>query len=228
MSYEKLLSDLEALHTAQDQEALAKSLANAGAADDGKIAAAADDAGVTGNDDEAVDGEVVEGDDDEQENNDPINKSLGLFDADGLPVDALDGTEMIKSLMARIDTQETAAGKVMGLAVDLIKSQATALTQQSEQIAEQGSLIKSLQEQVAALSDTGRGRKSVVTVAEKPVIGQMTKSEPAGLSGLEFMAKAQEAHEAGRISGRQVAIAETSLQKGLAVPADIVQRVLGE
>ena len=148
-----------------------------------------------------------------------MGKSFRFQLDDGQEVEAIDGTELVKSLMDRFDSFQGDAAKQgelmqksMGVALDLIKSQ--------------GEAIALLKSEVSRLGSEGRGRKTVVSVSEKPDAGTMTKSEPAGVSGEEFMAKALAAQSAGRISGHQVAVAEASLLKGLAVPADIVSKVL--
>ena len=79
------------------------------------------------------------------------------------------------------------------------------------------------------LAGEGRGRKTVVSVSEKPVAGAtMAKSQGAadGLSANEFMAKALAAQASGRLTGLDVARAESALNKGLPVPQDVVNRVI--
>ncbi|MBN3839290.1 hypothetical protein G3N61_07780 [Burkholderia sp. Ac-20349] len=101
-----------------------------------------------------------------------------------------------------------------------------ALTTACEVIEKQDSLLKSLSQKVDALSKQGRGRSSVLTVTEKPAATQLTKSEPAGVTGEDFMAKAMQAFDAGKIVGRDVAIAEHAIAAGKEVPADIRTKVL--
>ena len=88
---------------------------------------------------------------------------------------------------------------------------------------------KSLQDEVKKLAGEGRGRKTVVSVSEKPVAGAtVAKSQGAadGLSANEFMAKALAAQASGRLTGLDVARAESALNKGLPVPQDVVNRVI--
>ena len=226
MSFESLIGDLQALSDAREQQVLAKSLAAADAADDDKVTAAAAEAGATlPEDGEAADdetdadaagGEGGEGDEGDDEG-EPFGKSF--FDQDGNPVEVVDATEMLKSLGARLEQTELGAGQAIGLAVDLIKSQGAT-------IQSQGELLKSLATKVESLASRGRGRVATLSVADKPSVGEpLAKSEPAGVAPQEFMAKALEAQRFGRLTGRDVSIAEGYLQKGLAVPADIVNRV---
>lgn len=225
MSFESLIGDLQALSDAREQQVLAKSLAAADAADDDKVTAAAAEAGATlPEGGEAADGETdadaaggdAAGDEGDDEG-EPFGKSF--FDQDGNPVEVVDATEMLKSLGARLEQTELGAGQAIGLAVDLIKSQGAT-------IQSQGELLKSLATKVESLASQGRGRVATLSVADKPSVGEpLAKSEPAGVAPQEFMAKALEAQRVGRLTGRDVSIAEGYLQKGLAVPADIVNRV---
>lgn len=222
MSFEKLLGDLQELQDLQKAQAPAAVAED----DDEKVAAAAADSGVDtqaeqpGGDATEPDGDEGAGAGDGDGDEEPMGKSFEFVGEDGQKHEAVDGTELVKSLMAKIDTQESSMTKALGVAVDLIKSQGDLLKSQGEQIAD-------LTGRIERLSNEGRGRKATVSVAEKPAAGELQKSEPAGVSGQEFMTKALAAQADGKLTGRDVAIAETSLQKGLAVPADIVKRVLG-
>lgn len=223
MSFEKLLSDLDELQKLQksapaDDQLDAEAEGVSDAADDADIAAAAADGAEAGEHTEP-DADDFGGEPDGDVDDEPLGKSFRFTLEDGQEVEAVDGTELVKSLMARFDAfgstvaqKEEAMTKALGAAVDLIKSQ--------------GEAIATLQTEVKRLASEGRGRKAVVSVAEKPAAGTMMKSEPAGISGEEFMAKALSAQKVGRITALEVSKAEGYLLKGLAVPADIVNRVL--
>ena len=149
-----------------------------------------------------------------------LGKSFSLKLENGEELEAIDGTALVKSLMSRMDDQELThkeqadtLQKAMGLAVDLIKSQ--------------GADIDNLKQQVQAIGSSGAGRKTTVSIAEKPEIGQLQKSEPTGMSGKEFLAKAESAMMSGRISGQDLAIVEASLNRGVPVRDDIKDRVFG-
>lgn len=206
--FEKLLGEIADLGA--EQEAMTKALP----ADDGKdeenIQAAAAEGGLDGDADD--EGGKPDGDDDD-EGNAPMAKSIELTLEDGTKISAQDGTEIVKSLRARVEQNEEQMSKALGSAVELIKGQSA--------------LIKSLSERVAKLSGEGRGRKTVVSVVEKPGPGAstMAKSEPAGMSPDQFFVKALDAQKAGRISGTEIAVAEACLNRGEAIPASIVQRV---
>lgn len=223
MSFEKLLSDLDELQKLQksapaDDQLDAEGEGAADVSDDADIAAAAAE-GADAGDHAEPDADDFGGKPDGDADDELMGKSFRFTLEDGQEVEAVDGTELVKSLMARFDAfgstvaqKEEAMTKALGAAVDLIKSQ--------------GEAIASLQTEVKRLASEGRGRKAVVSVAEKPAAGTMMKSEPAGISGEEFMAKALSAQKVGRITALEVSKAEGYLLKGLAVPADIVNRVL--
>ena len=224
MSFEKLLGELEALQTLKksapaDKKMDEKAAKEADEADDKKILEAAAGAGGEAAEEAADEGdepetgdEDIPADDDDEGEGEMMGKSFNFRLESGEEIEAIDGTELVKSLIARFDSTESAMTKALGGAIDLIKSQ--------------GEEISALKTEVKRLGSEGRGRKTVVSVAEKPAVGAMAKAEPAGVSSEEFMAKCLTAQSAGRITALDVAKAEGYLLKGLAVPADIVQRVL--
>lgn len=214
--YEKLLEELETMAKAMpgdegaddDKIQAAAAAANPDADGDGENDVTGDDLNPEGLGDEGE----GEGDGDDEET---MGKSFALKLEDGTELEAIDGTELVKSLMARVESNEGTVMKALGTAVDLL--------------GKQGNMIKSLQDEVKKLAGEGRGRKTVVSVSEKPVAGaNMAKSQGAaeGLSANEFMAKALAAQASGRLTGLDVARAESALNKGLPVPQDVVNRVV--
>lgn len=214
--YEKLLEELETMAKAMpgddgaddDKVQAAAAAANPDADGDGENDVTGDDLNPEGLGDEGE----GEGDGDDEET---MGKSFALKLEDGTELEAIDGTELVKSLMARVESNEGTVMKALGTAVDLL--------------GKQGNMIKSLQDEVKKLAGEGRGRKTVVSVSEKPVAGAtMAKSQGAadGLSANEFMAKALAAQASGRLTGLDVARAESALNKGLPVPQDVVNRVI--
>lgn len=214
--YEKLLEELETMAKAMpgdegaddDKIQAAAAAANPDADGDGENDVTGDDLNPEGLGDEGE----GEGDGDDEET---MGKSFALKLEDGTELEAIDGTELVKSLMARVESNEGTVMKALGTAVDLL--------------GKQGNMIKSLQDEVKKLAGEGRGRKTVVSVSEKPVAGaNMAKSQGAaeGLSANEFMAKALAAQASGRLTGLDVARAESALNKGLPVPQDVVNRVI--
>lgn len=161
----------------------------------------------------------------EANQDEPIAKSFRLTLDDGTEMEAFDGAELIKSLNERVQAAESAQKrnetqvlKSLNAAIDLISAQ-------SVQMKDQGELIKSLQAKVEALGKTGRGRVSVLTVAEKPQLETVAKSQPATMGGEELIAKALGAMKAGRITGLEASGIENRIRMGIAVDPELVARV---
>lgn len=212
--FDKLLDDLGAL--AADQETMAKSYTPADdAADDKNIADAADDKGDGDLDDDGTNdesGEKVEGEGEGDEK--PMGKSFELELENGEKVEAFDATELLKSMMGRQDAQETALTKALEITLGTVKTQ--------------GDMIKSLQDQVTKLSNAGRGRKTAVTMHEKPAPTMAKSHEVEGVSPNEFMAKALVLQEQGKLSGLDVSRAEAYINRGEEIPMDIRTKVLAQ
>jgi hypothetical protein len=220
MSFEKLIADMEIMAKSipqtddKDQDpGEEQDLDKDGDQDDAEIQAAADES------DTDQDGDDQPGDADpepaEKEGDGEMAKSFSFTLEDGTQVDAVDGTEMIKSLTERFDADTGVMLKALGLTVDMLKAQAT-------QIVAMGARI-------TKLSGEGRNRKSVLSVSEKstPAAGVLQKSQPEGLSHKEFFAKANAAQLAGRITASEIGLAETCLNSRTAIPAHIISRVMG-
>lgn len=208
--FDKLMGELNQL--AADQGEMAKALPADNGEDEAKIQAAAAEGGDGDADDN---GGKPDGDADDKGDCKPMAKSFTLTLEDGTVVEAQDGAEMVKALSERVEASEANFAKAMGSAVELIKGQAE--------------LIKSMQGQLAKLSGEGRGRKAVVSVVEKPdpAANTMAKSlTPDGMTSEQFFAKAFAAQREGKISGTEIAVAETYLNRGQAIPEHIVQRVV--
>lgn len=216
MSFDKLMAELNSLAT--DQETMRKALPAGDGEDDQNIQAAAAEGGdMDDEDDEGVDGHK-EPDGDEGQ---PLGKSLGTVTLEGgEQVEAIDGTELVKSLMEQVEqfgqkqtTSESQMAKALESCVTLMKGQ--------------GDLIKSLQNKVSQLSGEGRGRKTVLNVSEKPAAGtQLAKSEPQGLTGTEFMAKSHAAFDAKKITGVELTTVDVCLRSGTPIDPSIIQKVL--
>lgn len=217
MSFETLLAELDELQ-------LAKALPTDGAADAGE--GDNDDAAIADAADEDGEGEgegADAGEGDGEGEGEPMAKSMRVTTEDGEEIDAIDATEMLKSMHEQIESLGTRFGqtdelvlKALGGLTDLVKSQAAE--------------IGGLKAKVADLAAAGRGRKAVVSVADKPALGDLAKSEavdePKGLGRDEFLAKAMDAFDNGKITGLQVSVAEAALNKGQPVPQEIINRVL--
>lgn len=207
--FEELLAQLKAAE--EEQALMAKALPAEDGEDDETIqAAAAEDAEA---DDE--DKNPEDADDDDDAGKMPMAKSV-MATIDGVPVEALDATDMLKSLLSRVDTQETTLAKALQMTLGTIKSQ--------------GDMIKSLQAQVVKLSSQGGGRKTVLTVMDKPAAGgdpqTLAKSQQDGLTPQEFMAKATAAFSAGKLSGQELTTADVAIRSGVPIPAGIIAKAL--
>lgn len=213
-NFEALLAEIQG---ASDETAdLAKSLAEGDAA---RIEGAADEA-----DEDAkakADAEGGDGDDGEGDDEAVMGKALTMTDADGNPVEAIDATELLKSLQAEVEHIGANSNKGLSAILGLVKSQ--------------GDLIKSMSTQMAALGAQGRGRRAVLAVTEKP--GGSTdlakslaaeaggESADAGMPRQEFLAKAIQAAEQGLISFHDANLAETMINRGQQPAPGVVQAV---
>lgn len=195
-------------------DTMTKALPAAEVADDNKIAAAADADG----DDKPkldADGKPIAAA--------PMAKSFQVTLADGTLVDAEDGTELVKSLVERIDGTEETIAKALGGTIDLVKALMGKVT-------EQGTLVKSLQAQVTELSGQGRGRKTMVSVHEKLAVGgDLAKSDAAAnaiAAANDFMVKANAACASGKITGYEMTCLDVAKRAGVEPEASIVAKVL--
>lgn len=145
-----------------------------------------------------------------------FGKSFEFTSEDGSKHAAVDATDLVKSLMARQEETDGALTKALGSFTTVIKSQ--------------GEMIKSLTGQVAALAAQGRGRKTMVSISEKPALGDLQKSQAAdnGMSTQEFFAKANIAFDAGKITGKDLNVISVSLRMNEAHTLDksLVTKVL--
>lgn len=193
--FEELLAQLAA--TQEEQSNLVKALPAEGGEDDEAIQAAAAAAAAEG------EGGPKNPDDEDDENNDeelPMAKSITV---DGEEVQVVDANALIKSLSglnARVGEQDAALVKGLTSALDLIKGQ--------------GLMIKSLQGQIAKLGAQGGGRKTVLTVHEKPVADAvLAKSQSdEGLTPAVFLAKSHAAFDAKKINGKELTTIDVAIR----------------
>lgn len=188
----------------QELETLAKAMP-AGDEDDAKIKAAAGD-NAEGEPDGDEDGEDTDGDGDGKGEDEgmPMGKSFAAT-IDGKEVEAIDGTELVKALIGKIDATETDMAKALGATVDLLKSTSATVKAQAESIA----LLKS---QVAELGKQGVGRKTTLSITDKPVAGVTDLAKSDGLTAETLMAKANAAAEQGKITWREAALIDGALR----------------
>lgn len=218
-NFEALLAELN-----DEVATMAKALPADTGEDDEKIQAAAEGGEEGHEEPDGDEAEGAEGDGDEDDDapkgkeKPMFGKSMSVTTEDGETVEAIDGTELVKSLMGQVEALET---KFVGAEATLAKS----LTDTLGVVKAQGELIKSLSAKVAKLSEQGRGRKSAVTVHEPPA---MAKSMPAveAPKPEELMAKALSAQKSGALSSIDVSRVENALNLGMFdVAAGIVARI---
>lgn len=205
-----LIDDLKAVDT--ETVTMAKAVEEKGAAvegagadkDDAEIAAAAAEADADKKDDDDKDAEGK-----------PMAKSFQITLEDGTVVDAVDGADMIKSLMDRVEKNEGETAAVLEAAVSTIKTQ--------------GDLIKSMLGRFDDLASQSRPRKAVLSVVEKPaaVADDLVKSQGSTITSEQLMAKAMDARAQGRISGNDIAVAEQMINVGKAPSPAFIQAVMG-
>lgn len=195
-AYEELLGELEVLAKAQDN-------------DDAMIQAAAGEGEGEPDDDEEQQGAGEGEGEGEPDDDELMGKSFTAVIA-GQEVEAIDGTGLVKALMTKIDDRESGFAKVMGAAVALIKSQ--------------GEQINLLKSEVARIGNEGRGRRSALTVHEKPAQSGID-TQPQLTAG-ELMAKANSAADAGRITWREAAQVDTALRLGQAPDSGLLSRIV--
>lgn len=190
--------------------------------DDKKIAVAAEEGTKADPDDDDDDDDEAKG------GKKTMAKSLTVTLADGSVVEAEDGTELIKALQTQLEetiegVSKTEAAMLKGLtaAVGLIKGQ-------GEMLKSQGETIATLQTQITKLSGEGRGRKAVVTLADRTsATEEMNKSEGKGIAAAELMTKATEKFGEGKITGLELSTLEASLNRGIVPPPEFVRRIVG-
>jgi hypothetical protein len=148
-----------------------------------------------------------------------IAKSMVVTLADGSQAEVLDGAEMIKALQLQVEGIQGDTGKVIGVAVELIKAQ-------GDTLAKQGALIKSMQAQLKTLGTAPAGRKSVLNLLDKPDGTLLVKSQQDGMNGQEFMAKANATYNKGGISGVELTTIDVCLRQGVPIDDGLIAKVL--
>lgn len=228
MAFKELIADLQGVADGA-ASTLAKSatpggdagdqnIADAGAtggdSGDGGEGSASTTAGVPGDGDAGAAPGAVAGDEEESEEGEVV-KSFEVTLEDGKKFQAMDATDLLKSVHARVADVEQSAGQALGLCVTMIKS----LVADNVVLADQ----------IKKLSGTGGGRQAVLAILPKnaPVPGNtLTKSEPVAMNGQDFLMKAETAFNLEKISGRDLALAESHINRGEPVPARLIQAVM--
>lgn len=179
--------------------------------DDAAVAAAAAAAEAGGAD---VEGDEEEDEDEEGEGAE-FGKSLGL---DGAGAEMVDATDLVKSLIARLDSTDGVMAK--------------ALTAMAGVASKQNDLIKSLQADVKAMSVTGRGRKTLLTMTDRPGVadtlakgGEVSAEEAGGITPTDLLAKCDAAFTAGKLSANEFNTVDVCLRNSWPIDAGILRKV---
>lgn len=176
------------------------------------------DGQVEDKDPDDLEGKQGEGNGGDGDIDDMLGKSFVAV-IDGEERQAMDGTQLVKALMARVDASEGEMTKAMGAAVSLIKVQGQALKAQTD-------LIKSLQADVARIGAEPGGRKSALSVHDKAGVGDLAKSEQPTLDKGTVLAKANAAFDAKRLTGRELHELDTALRLNVAPDPVILAKAL--
>lgn len=187
------------------------------AGDAGAAAAASGDAGGAKADKEPKGGEGGEGGEDD------LGKSFQITLENGEVMEAMDATKVLETLSKSFEALESDSAKAIGVCVELIKSQQTQ--------------IDSLTASVRKLSASGNGRQAVLSImsrgAAQPTGSDLAKGgeagkggeEKKGLTPTEFLAKSEQAFNAGKLAGKDLSLIETHINRGEAIPAHLIQKV---
>lgn len=202
-NYDELLKAIA--EVGDESETMAKAFpdkgAKEGAAPDDKVIAAASE---DSNDDaDKVDEEQI------------FSKALSVVDAAGNPVDAIDATDLIKSLQDKVGEQDTVLAKALGGIGTILKTQNT--------------LIKSLRDDMAKLAGQGAGRKAVFMAIDKPGVGDMAKSMGAAdegkLSVEDFFVKANTAFDGQKITGHELNTISVCIRQNVPIDPALIRKV---
>ena len=140
-----------------------------------------------------------------------VSKSLKL--ENGEEVDYLDGTELVKSLTARADAQDT---KIAALEGQLAKSlQALGLS---------ATMMKSMSATITRLGNAPAGRRSVVSIQAKEAgaaaVASPSAADPlAGMTADAVLNKSMALYQAGQLGAADVNRIEAHINSGMGVPA---------
>lgn len=197
--FEKLLADL-------DEIALAKS-----AASENADLLKAEKPDFPEKDDEEEDEDADENQDEgeDEEQGDLFSKAMEVTLPSGERVEAYDGTLLVKAL----GNQVAESREAMQSSLDKVQQALVKTTKLLKSLVGDNEALRS---QVEILAASGRGRRSSLSIHDKPAASIQA---PAVQSRKEILAKALVAQQAGKISGYDVATAEETLNKGLELPA---------
>lgn len=149
-----------------------------------------------------------------EDGEEPFGKSFTVTLEDGTEAEAFDGTAMLKALhdenVALRSQGEDMAKALTGLG-GLVKGLHAALSEQAE-------MLKSLRGEVRKLGAQGNGRRTTLSLHEKP---SPVEPKREGLSVGEVFAKAESLIGAGKLNALQAGKLTASLNSGRGIPTDL-------
>jgi len=212
MSYKKLLNELETMSKSlpaieddkdkdKDKDVDDKSLPDGAAGDELIVDNAGDDT-----------------------DDDDLTKSMTVVKLDdGSEAQAFDGEELIKSFNSKLNKQAVSVGEVFTAQNKLIKTLADTVTSQAE-------MMKSMQVSIDEVGNSGKGRKTVVNLQEKPDLNKSLEngSEQLGIKPHEFHGLLTKALKAKVITPHEATTAETLINSGRNPSEEVVAKVMGQ
>ncbi|HEX3486485.1 MAG TPA: hypothetical protein VHT51_15590 [Micropepsaceae bacterium] len=174
----------------------------------------------------------------------PVAKSFHVV-IDGKKVEAIDGTEIVQELTARVEDQEFAVTKALGQILDVIKAQATQLAKLAKARKSKAPSMSHIEFYSRAMSAMGEGKISGLDIAKaetclnhgrpvppeivRRVIGDSSATAtevPRAMSSGAFLSKALSSQIAGKVSGFEIAKAESAVNRGRPIDPAFVRKVL--
>jgi len=168
--------------------------------------------------DEVTDKEIVANADD-NEDDDDFSKSLTVTTENGEQVQAFDGEQLIKSFNGKIKKQATDVEQVLTAQNGMIKSLTDIVTSQSK-------MLKSMNINMQALGNSGKGRKTVINVQEKPDLNKSLDAEDETIQPQVFHQMLSKALKGGAINPDEAVRAETQINSGQNPHPDVVSKVM--
>lgn len=212
--FAELLADLETLQKAS------------GADCDDKDKTGGDDSDKDGAGDKKIDAAAKDGEKQSDADKETFGKAFEVTLADGSKAEAFDGTAMLKALhtehevlQAAFEDRQGDILKAFDIAVGTIRTLQT-------QVAQQDTLIKALTTKVNAVSSTGVGRRTMLTIAEKlaPSAGiNGDGGRASGPSADDVMAKAKFLVREGKFDAGQLPRLEAHHLRGMLGPDDLMK-----
>jgi len=165
--------------------------------------------------------EAEEGEDDAtikaaaaEEGKGELGKSFSFKGEDGAEHEAIDATDLVKSLMERQESSDGVLAKALETFTGVVQKQ--------------GEMIKSLSAKVSELSSQGRGRKTMLTVSEKPNVGDMLAKSSAAepqITKEQFFTKANTAFDQGKLTGKELNVVSVCLRMGEPIDPALIQKI---